>query len=86
MHFSMFYKDGACIRTVQVKDNSKIKRFDKKKRGFWTRFFVTDTFTFAFITVITPIKKSSVERDKNLTVFFAENVMLYKDGACIRTL
>ena len=58
----------------------------KKKGTFWTTFFFTDTFTFAFITVITPIKKSSVERDKNLTVVFAENVMLYKDGACIRTL
>ena len=86
MHFSMFYKDGACIRTLQVKDNSKIKRFDKKKEGFWTRFFVAAAFTFPSITVIVPIKKSSVECDKNLTVFFAENVMFYKDGACIRTL
>ena len=39
---------------------------------FWTNFFFTGAFTFASITGITPIKKSSVERDKNVAVFLQQ--------------
>ena len=44
----------------------------KKEDSLWTTFFFTDAFTFVSITVITSIKKSSVERDKNVAVFLQQ--------------
>ena len=43
----------------------------KKEDSLWTTFFY-DAFTFVSITVITSIKKSSVERDKNVAVFLQQ--------------
>ena len=64
---------GHALQHCEFKDDSGIKRFKKKKKdGLWTTFLFTAAFTFVSTTVIPPIKKSSVERDKNVAVFLQQ--------------